>query len=326
MAGLFCGYILIFIGCASLPQALRPDTLSERITAAQRQWLAGTGDSLIQAPISLEPSRSVNPQNILNRLIYASPIRGSSIDVLRTQDEIVNASTDGNRIYVTKGLSDKLGSDPALIGGILGHELGHIIANHVPRARTRLTLTDILSSVIQRSGDASDSTSVLVKGVLHEALHLGGAAYSRKDEKEADVIGTVLAKEAGFDPFAMMRFFDMIEEEQKSGFSPFAAQLLPQIAQYQAAVKQRDVYLKAYQKERSPELRAKAIQWSSLAMSHKQSMVSVLRSFRNEMLAAMPIYRTHPPSEERKEGIELVALWKTGKLSFEELAERAKLL
>lgn len=82
------------------------------------------------------------------------------------------------------------------IAFILGHEAGHQIASHLVKARTNTSLgATILGTIISANGGTPQQ--------IEEAANLGGflgqRVYSKDHELQADVIGTYVAHQAGYD-------------------------------------------------------------------------------------------------------------------------------
>ena len=82
---------------------------------------------------------------------------------------------------------------------IMGHEISHALANHTAERMSRAMATAAGVAVI---GAASDNSGAAMAGaavIANVALTLPN---SREAENEADVMGMVLATQAGYDPEA----------------------------------------------------------------------------------------------------------------------------
>ncbi len=210
-------------GCAFMPATHSPDTLGERVTASQNLWrYSGVpfhGDVVWSTNVSLEG----RVQNILDRLVYVSPLRGYTIRAGILYSSSANAGTDGNLIFITAGLLQALGSDESLIAAVLAHELGHIIANHT--AIREFPEAIILQSALPFLGMTSLGSFAGL--AISEGMRMQQRVYSRMDEKEADAIGVILTYEAGYDPYGLSRFFEAKERASGGSSAPGIQPVIP---------------------------------------------------------------------------------------------------
>jgi len=124
-------------------------------------------------------------------------------------DEEVNAvSLPGGYVYVNKGLIDKVANDDEL-AGVLGHEIGHIVARHSIKKLQAIqgySILRILVAAVPSSGAGAVGSAA---DLAFTELLLG---YAREDELLADELGTRYTKLAGYDPWAMIRFLEKLQE------------------------------------------------------------------------------------------------------------------
>lgn len=128
-------------------------------------------------------------------------------------DSQVNAfALPGGFVYVTRGLL-ALASDEAELAGVLSHEIGHVTARH---------------SAQRYSSTVAANIGVQVLGVLSQAAGLGRAggdlasiganlalkSYSREQELESDMLGVRYMTRIGYDPQALVSFFDKLRAHQ----------------------------------------------------------------------------------------------------------------
>lgn len=111
----------------------------------------------------------------------------------------------GGYVYVTRQLMGLM-NDEAELAGVLGHEIGHVAAQHGKKrqsAATRNTILDVLGQVLigQVAGD-SGLGGLLQKGV-GTGVQLLTLKYSRTQEYEADDLGVQYLAKAGYDPAAL---------------------------------------------------------------------------------------------------------------------------
>jgi len=122
-------------------------------------------------------------------------------------DDEVNAfSLPGGFVYVNKGLVEKIANDDEL-AGVLGHEIGHIVARHSIKKLQALqgySILRILVAAAPSSGEVGNAADIAFTQLL-----LG---YAREDELLADQLGTRYLKLAGYDPHAMINFLEKLQE------------------------------------------------------------------------------------------------------------------
>ncbi len=120
---------------------------------------------------------------------------------------IVNAmATPGGYVYVTRGLL-ALADNEAELAGVLGHELGHITAQHHAQRQSRQTLASIGIAAL---AIATGAPAALIQGTQLAALAYL-RSYSREQEYEADQLGARYMARAGYDPHAMVTFLGKLE-------------------------------------------------------------------------------------------------------------------
>ncbi|NIZ09761.1 M48 family metalloprotease [Pseudooceanicola sp. HF7] len=97
---------------------------------------------------------------------------------------------------------------------ILGHEMGHHIAAHVDKQGQQALAGALLGgiAVAALGGDPNDAMSGAMVGSM-----VGSHSYSQRYELEADVVGTQITRQAGYNPVTGARFFARPKPQQSSG-------------------------------------------------------------------------------------------------------------
>ncbi|RYD95133.1 MAG: peptidase M48 Ste24p, partial [Sphingomonadales bacterium] len=110
--------------------------------------------------------------------------------------DVANAfAVPGCFIYVTRGLMGIVNSEDEL-ASVLGHEVGHIVAQHGQRQQQRSLWSTLGVLAISLAG--SEQLTRLAAG----AAQFFGLRYSREQEYESDELGIRYLQKAGYDPYA----------------------------------------------------------------------------------------------------------------------------
>jgi predicted Zn-dependent protease len=103
----------------------------------------------------------------------------------------------GGQITVTKSLYDQLDNE-AQLAGVLGHEIGHVIAEHSAQQMAKGQLGQMLATAVGVGSD--DQRVAAASQMANQMLQL---KYGRDDERQADSIGLKYMVQAGYDPQGM---------------------------------------------------------------------------------------------------------------------------
>lgn len=134
-------------------------------------------------------------------------------------DHRINAfALPGGFIGVHTGLLEATRNEDEL-AGVLAHEIAHVTQRHIARAIHANSRQSLLSTAIMLgamiAGAAGGSSDVMQAGM---AVAQGSAAqaqinFTRANEHEADRVGISALADAGFDPYGMASFFDVLSRQ-----------------------------------------------------------------------------------------------------------------
>ena len=123
----------------------------------------------------------------------------------------VNAfALPGGQVFITEGLLNRLENE-AQVAGVLGHEIGHVIARHSAQQMAKGQLGQILTVAVGVGADNDQGrgrNAQLVAAMVNQMTQL---RYSREDESEADHYGLKYMAEAGYDPSAMLAVMKILK-------------------------------------------------------------------------------------------------------------------
>lgn len=130
---------------------------------------------------------------------------------------LINAfSLPGGKIFVTRGLLAKLGSQ-AELAAVLGHEIAHVTAQHQGQQMSQALVLTAAMVGLGVAAERSDEDWLRVLGV---STQVGGTIYllsfSRRQEYEADELALRYISRLGYHPAAMLRVLEKLQAESGS--------------------------------------------------------------------------------------------------------------
>jgi len=134
-------------------------------------------------------------------------------------DKAINAfALPGGYVFVNRGAIESADNE-AQLAGVMAHELSHVALRHGTNQATKAMVAEtglgIFGAVF---GDTSGGALLTTLG----NFTLGGVLlrYSRTAESQADVMGTQVLYDSGYDPRALAQFFEKPEAEPKGKNPP----------------------------------------------------------------------------------------------------------
>jgi hypothetical protein len=155
------------------------------------------------------------------RLVEKLPTRGVRYpwEFHCVNDKAINAfALPGGYVFVNRGAIE-VSDNEAQLAAVMGHELSHVALRHGTAQASKVELAQGAAGIFGSLFGGSSGGALLTQGV---ALGAGGVLlhYSRTDETQADVMGTQVIYDAGYDPRAMAQFFEKLQEESKGKNPP----------------------------------------------------------------------------------------------------------
>jgi predicted Zn-dependent protease len=136
-----------------------------------------------------------------------NPYRDAFQFTLLADPRTINAfALPGGQVFVTHALYDKLTTEGQL-AGVLGHEIGHILARHGNKRMAKQGLFQGLAGAVGVLGGSQQSAQM--GQMVASALSM---KYGREDELESDDWGVKLCGLAKYDPRAMLGVMDILAE------------------------------------------------------------------------------------------------------------------
>ncbi|HEY8617699.1 MAG TPA: M48 family metalloprotease [Phenylobacterium sp.] len=125
--------------------------------------------------------------------------------------DVVNAfaAPPGCYVYVTRGLLAILNSEDEL-AAVLGHEVGHVAANHSGRRQQRSLFTGLGALAVGILTGSSD-----LARIAGQVGQLNVLSYSRNQEFEADSLGLRYLGQTGYAPDALADLLSALQSEDQ---------------------------------------------------------------------------------------------------------------
>jgi len=130
---------------------------------------------------------------------------------------VINAfALPGGKVYVTRGLAERM-TNEAQLAGVLGHEIGHVTAEHAMRRigqQQALTGALVVAGVAAASA-SEDSSAGKAATVLLPAVQVGGTLvvlkFGRDEESQADTLGMRYMSKGGYNPRAQQQVMQILK-------------------------------------------------------------------------------------------------------------------
>lgn len=192
--------------------ALKPD---EEITLGLRSapQMAAQMGGLSQNAQARALVERVGAALVRESIAAKSPYR-FGFHVLADPKTINAFALPGGPIFITEGLLRQLKGE-AELAGVLGHEIGHVIARHSSEHLAKAKLTQgLIGAATIGTGDYSTAQIGQMVGSLINMR------YGRDDELESDALGIRIMAEAGYDPRAMTGVMETLARASSGSRQP----------------------------------------------------------------------------------------------------------
>ena len=221
-AGFFlCLSLLLVAGVSAQRTPLKPGwnrfSAQDDISLGKR----AAGDAEKQLPLCNAPKVDAYLTQLGTRLAQKLPTGGVQypFEFHCVNDKAINAfALPGGYVFVNRGAIEAADNE-AQLAGVMAHELSHVALRHGTNQATKAMLADtVLGSFGAVFGDSAGGALLTTLG----SFTAGGVLlrYSRTAESQADVLGTQVLYDAGYDPRAMAQFFEKLEAETKGKNPP----------------------------------------------------------------------------------------------------------
>ncbi|MDG4946292.1 M48 family metallopeptidase [Weeksellaceae bacterium KMM 9713] len=126
--------------------------------------------------------------------------------VLADPNQVNAFAMPGGQIFITVGLLKRLESEDQ-VAGVLGHEIGHVVGRHSAEQMAKQDLTQGLAGAAGVVG--GDMSSAQYAQMIGNMVNM---KYGREDELESDELGVRFMVQSGYDPHALIRVMEILDE------------------------------------------------------------------------------------------------------------------
>jgi len=188
--------------------------LSQQSTAAWREAIAKPGVMTTGAQVD-------RIRRVGDRLVQAAGLGGPTWDYAVFTEASPNAFVlPSGQIGVTTSLLALVQNDDQL-ASVIGHEIGHVVANHAAERASNQTVTSVgLAAVGGAAGRYGDAVNAYGGLAAQYGLLL---PYSRRDELEADRLGVDYMAGAGFKPSQAVALWRLMAAQRQTQTPQFAS-------------------------------------------------------------------------------------------------------
>src|SRR5205823_6685019 len=161
---------------------------------------------LVQDPVVTEYVNRIG-QNLVRNSDAQVPFTIKVVD----SDELNAFALPGGFFYVNTGLILAAENEGEL-AGVMAHEIAHVAARHATRNATKSQIWNLISLPMVFVGGPAGMVLRQVAGV---AVPMTFLKFSRDAEREADLLGMEYEYAAGYDPAALVNFFEKLDAQKK---------------------------------------------------------------------------------------------------------------
>ncbi len=215
-------------GCATNPITGR----SQLLIVSEESAIASSKQAYASMLAPIEKKGKVNKDPVLNRRVetitsrlVAQAVRYKpdsakwawQVSIVDDPNTVNAFCMPGGKMAIYTGLIDKLHATDDEIAQVMGHEIGHAIANHGAEKMSVQVATQAGVAVVAAAvgGSSSNRTARDASLALAAALVVT-LPNSREAEREADRIGIELAARAGYNPDAAVSLWSKMMQQGSS--------------------------------------------------------------------------------------------------------------
>ncbi|MBQ8674123.1 MAG: M48 family metallopeptidase [Bacteroides sp.] len=225
---------MLLMGCGSVPVTGRKQVLLVSDQEVLASSLTQYNAYMQSAPRSAKTTQSAQVTRVGKRIAaateqylrengLASEVENFSWEFNLVKDSQINAfCMPGGKIVVYEGLMNIVASDDEL-AVVIGHEVAHAVAKHSNERMSQQMLTQYGAQILSQSlSKKSAAVQTLANSVYGIGAQYGVMLpFSRQHETEADYMGLIFMRMAGYDPDVAVNFWQKMSASGSSSVPEF---------------------------------------------------------------------------------------------------------
>jgi len=125
-------------------------------------------------------------------------------------DPSINAfALPGGHMFINTGLLRAVDNE-AQLAGVMGHEMSHVILRHGTNQASKANLIELPAALAAQLAGKGSMVAQLAQLGIGLSANSVLLKFSRNAESQADLMGSHLMSEAGYDPMEMAHFFNQL--------------------------------------------------------------------------------------------------------------------
>ena len=136
-------------------------------------------------------------------------------------DRGINAfALPGGFLYINRGVIEAADNE-AQLAGVIAHEISHVALRHGTNPASKAYISQVPLAILGGTLGSDSTGAVLAQIGAGFAVDSVLLKYSRNAERQADLLGTQILYDAGYDPRAMGQFLRKLAASSQGGLPAF---------------------------------------------------------------------------------------------------------
>ena len=127
-------------------------------------------------------------------------------------DDLNAFAAPGGYVLITKGLYRKM-SNEAQLAGVLGHEIGHVVAKHQLKVLQKQQLLNFGASFLNKKLGKDNK---IISKAIGSGAEISARSLDKNAEFEADRLGLSYATRSGYEPFGLTEVLELLGQTGKN--------------------------------------------------------------------------------------------------------------